>query len=332
MSKGKRSLQHKTVICLNNFFRPVFSFVIPLFFSGVLLLLLLLFSSTAQCQNPKEDYTWWNEIHGWKPGDPGWRNWLIISPGFLGPNALPVPEVKKGIIKGTSNLEFTVSSHFHSGDPTSDFSGKIFIPFADNKIAVEMYGVIIEHYSFTEEIRDERFARKRDGKGIAMGDFYFSTLIQIIKNKKFPNTLLRMATKTASGNNLYAARYTDSPGYFFDLSFSKSHTAKSGFDIKPFGLIGFYSWQTNDELKLQNDALLYAAGCEINKSDWQASGSISGYSGYKKERDRPVQLNFELEKNLKANSVRLYYINSLKSWGYNTIRVSFIYTLDKSGK
>ena len=292
--------------------------------TGILLTLIIIVSSVIYGQDPNEDYTWWNEIHGWKQGDPGWRNWLNISPGFLGPNALPVPPVKTGIIEGPLSLEMTASTHFLKGDPTQDISGKLFIPFTDNKIAVEVYGVIFEYYSFTEDIRDERFARDKDGEGIAMGDIYFSTLIQIFKNRKFPNTLLRLATKTTSGNNFQAARYTDSPGYFFDISFSKNLLTRHNYIIKPFGSAGFYSWQTNDELRLQNDALMYSAGYEITRKNWQALASISGYSGYKNERDRPAQLNFELRKKFNSHSVKLYYIHGLKEWSYNTLRISFI--------
>ncbi len=296
--------------------------------TGVLLATLILVTSAVSGQDSDEDYTWWNEIHGWEQGDPGWRNWLNISPGFLGPNALPVPPIKTGIIEGPFSLEMTASAHFLKGDPTQDISGKLFIPFVDNKIAVEVYGVIFEYYSFTEDIRDERFARDKDGEGTAMGDMYFSTLIQIAKDRKFPNTLLRLATKTASGNNLQAARYTDSPGYFFDVSFSKNFFTRHNYTIKPFGSLGFYSWQTNDELRLQNDALMYSGGYEISKNSWLASASISGYSGYKNERDRPAQLNFDLSKNFNAKSVKLYYIHGLREWSYNTFRISFILNLN----
>jgi hypothetical protein len=165
-----------------------------------------------------------------------------------------------------------------------------------------------------------------------MGDFYFSTLVQIFRNRKFPNTLLRMATKTASGNNLEAARHTDSPGYFFDLSFSKDFEAGKNLHLKPFASAGFYSWQTNDELRLQNDAFMYAAGCDIAKNNWLLSGSASGYSGYKNERDRPVQLNFELEKNFNKKSVKAYYTHGLRSWDYNTVRLSMIFRLKDSVK
>ena len=137
-----------------------------------------------------------------------------------------------------------------------------------NKIALEVYGVMLEKYQMSRQIRDERIARDKDGKGFAIGDLYFSTLVQLSKNRKFPNTLLRLAGKTASGGALKAARYTDSPGYFFDLSFSKDFQSPTLSTWRPLASIGFYSWQTNDPENLQNDALMYAAGVEYLKNNW----------------------------------------------------------------
>jgi hypothetical protein len=295
-----------------------------------LLTVLFLFTflhSYSQVNNT--DWKWWNDLHGWEPGDPGWRNLIIISPGYLGPNALPVPEVKKGIITSETEFEITASNHFHQGDPTLDISARFYIPFAQNRIAVEMWGVAFEHFSFSEKIRNERFARDYDGKGNAVGDFYFSTLIQIVKDKNFPNTLFRFATKTASGNQLEAARYTDSPGYFFDFSFSKELGKNTSGVLSPFALAGFYSWQTNDELNLQNDAFLYAFGTDYEKSGWLVSGSISGYSGYKNERDRPVHLNFECRKEFGKSALRLQYLHGLRDWEYKTVKMSFVWKINQ---
>lgn len=291
----------------------------------LLYILFLFFSIHAFGQDSNADYGWWNQLHGWEVGDPGWRNWMKITPGYLGPNALPVPEVKKGIIGSNTEIEITASNHFSKGDPTRDISGKIFIPFAKNKVAIEMYGVAFEHFAFSEEIRNERFARDEDGKGIASGDFYFSTLIQLLKDRKFPNTLLRFATKTTSGNQLEAARYSDSPGYFFDLSFSKEWGQPETGLFRPFGLFGFYSWQTNDELNLQNDAFTYALGADYEKNNWLLSSSWSGYSGYKDERDRPMQLNFEVRKDFNQKAIRLQYLHGLRHWEYKTVKFSFIW-------
>jgi len=290
--------------------------------------LILFFPLFVNAQSLNDDMAWWNEVHGWEEGDPGWRNWIKITPGYLGPNALPVPEVKRGILNKKTEFEITASSHFLKGDPTQDISGRIFVPFAQSRIAVELYGVIVEHFAFSEEIRDERFARIEDGKGFASGDLYFSTLIQLVKEKKFPNTLLRMACKTASGNQYKGARYTDSPGYFFDLSFSKNLGNTETGLFRPFGLAGFYSWQTNDELNLQNDAYMYALGADFERSNLLLSASCSGYSGYKNERDKPMQLNFELRKDFNRKAFRIQYTHGLRDLEYKTVSISFIWKMN----
>lgn len=292
----------------------------------IFIIFFLLFPSSVFAQK-EVDYTWWNELHDWKIGDPGWRNWIKISPGYLGPNALPVPDVKRGFLNSNTEIELTATNHFYKNDPTQDISGRIFVPFAKGKIAIEIYGVIAEHFAFSEEIRNERFSRIEDGKGFANGDFYFSTLLQIVKNREFPSTLLRFATKTTSGNQLEGARYSDSPGYFFDLSFSKNLGRAEDGLFRPFGLLGFYSWQTNDELNLQNDALMYALGFDYEKLGYLLSGSWSGYSGYKSERDKPMQLNFEFRKNFDKKAFRIQYLHGLRDWNYKTVKLSFIWKL-----
>lgn len=273
---------------------------------------------------------WWNIKHGWQTGMPGWRMMIHITPGYLGPNALPVPEIKKGIVVQGNNLEFGMDMHFRTGDPTQNISGKYYRSFADNKIAIEVWGVMLEHYAMSDTVRDERIARDKDGKGIAVGDLYFATMIQLVKDRKFPDTMLRMAGRTASGGHLDAARYSDSPGYFFDLSFSKSYPSAGGqMAVRPYATLGFYSWQTNDELNLQNDALLYGAGAECKWSAWTLSNTLGGYSGYKHERDRPMVYTFDLVHKLKRNAVRFQYLCGIRDWTYQTFKFSYIINLGK---
>lgn len=287
--------------------------------------LVICFSLIALASNAQKDWAWWNNQHGWEVGDPGWRNWMIISPGYFGPNALPVPEVKRGFLSKESEFEITASSHFLSGDPTQDISGKAYVPFAEGKIAVEVYGVIAEKYAYTDEIRNKRFSRDEDGEGMAIGDFYFSTLIQVAKDRKFPNTMLRLAAKTASGGNLEGARFADTPAYFLDFSFSKEYGQKENLLFRPHVMLGFYSWQTNDELNLQNDALLYGVGTDFVKNMWRFTSSWSGYYGYKDNGDRPMQLNFELRKDYNHKAFRVQYQHGLHDWLYKTVRFSFIW-------
>lgn len=277
-----------------------------------------------------DDYDWWNIKHGWEPGMPGWRDWMHISPGYLGPNALPVPEVKKGIVSAGTNIEFGFDVHFQEGDPTQNLFAKYYHSFANNKIAIELYGVIVEHYAMSEYIRDERLARHFEGKGFTNGDLYFSTLLQLVKDRKFPDTMVRFVCRTASGNQLDDARYSDSPGYFFDFSFSKEFCGPNRkLSIMPFTSFGFYSWQTNDEIGLQNDAYLYTLGADLKWSRWSVSNSLSGYSGYKKERDRPMVYTFDLNHSLKRHILRLQYLYGLRDWNYKTVKFSIIWNLQK---
>lgn len=292
---------------------------------GFLYLLLFFLAFQLKAQDPDADYTWWNELHDWHDGDPGWRNWMKITPGYLGPNALPIPDVKRGVLSSEVEFQVSAAAHFLAGDPTQDLSGRFYYPFAANKIAVEVYGVAVEHFAFSEEIRNQRFARIEDGKGFAVGDFYFSTLIQISKNRKFPNTLLRFTTRTASGNKLEGARFSDSPGYFFDLSTSKEYGSINRGIFRPFALFGFYSWQTNDELNLQNDAFMYAAGFDLEKNNWLFSTSLAGYSGYKHRLDRPQKINFEIKKDFKTKAIKLEYYHGTRHWRYKTVKLSFIW-------
>ncbi len=287
-----------------------------------LLFLILVLPLLSQAQG---DWTWWNEINGWEPGMPTWRTFLTISPGYLGPNALPVPEVKKGILSGKKEVEAAGNFHFKEGDPTQDISGRLYYPFADNKIAIEIYGVAFEHYGMTEEVRDERSARDKDGKGVAIGDLYFSTLVQLWKDRKFPDALLRMTGKTASGTRLDAARYADAPGYFFDVSFSKNYTLSDKANLLPFASFGFYSWQTNDDELLQNDALMYSLGFDISKEKWNLSNSLAGYNGYKIEKDSPVVYNLEFKKQLQKDFIKLKFTYGLHDWTYKTITIAYIW-------
>jgi len=287
-------------------------------------LLLICFQSYSQ----EQDWEWWNKTHGWEPGMPGWRNWLIISPGYLGPNALPVPELKDGLIPEKGEFEFGTVFHFKTGDPTQNLSARMLIPFAKSKIALELYGIVVEKYQMSETVRDERFARDKDGRGVTQGDFYFSTLMQLIKGRRFPNTLLRLACKTASGGAFYAARVSDSPGYYFDLNFSKDFSNPSGGMFRSSAMIGFYSWQTNDELNLQDDALLYGAGFAYLKNSWTLTSSLTGYHGYKNNGDRPMVLTADIKKGVGNKTIRLQYLHGLHDWEYKTVKISLTWHFD----
>ncbi len=58
------------------------------------------------------------------------------------------------------------------------------------------------------------------------------------------------------------------------------------------------------------------------KGNWLFSASLAGYSGYKNERDKPMQLNFELRKDLGSKALRLVFSSCTDCGTGNTKRLN----------
>jgi len=181
---------------------------IPVFIKTFILLFTLIGNQITLSQ----DYSWWNEKHNWDGVTP-WQNYIILSPAYMGPNALPVPEARDGSLPRNTTFEFSLENHFSSGDKTINLYTNLYIPLFSKRAGLNISIVPFEHYKMDTITRDLRRARDYDGEGISGGDFYIGTFIQILKDKKFPDIVLSINMKTASGTNLAAARFTDSPGY-----------------------------------------------------------------------------------------------------------------------
>ncbi len=277
------------------------------------------------------DYSWWEQIHNWD-GHTSWFKYIIFSPQYLGPNALPVPEVNKGIVGAQGVLELSADGHFSKGDKTQDLFTKLYYPIVGKLIAVEGYVVPIEHFKMDTATRDIRAARVKSGEGTAGGDIYFATIIQLIKDKKFPDVAFRMTCRTASGTNVSAARYTDSPGYFFDLSIGKNYIKDNRYfhTIRPYGMAGFYSWQTNSERNRQDDAFLYGAGIDFISKKITISASAGGYIGYLKNHDKPAVAKISFIRKGDHFNYGLTYQAGLSDYPYNSIRLSLEYIIPES--
>jgi hypothetical protein len=236
----------------------------------------------------QEDYTWWNEIHQWDGVTP-WNNYMTVSPAYFGPNALPVPELRNGVPDSLFTFEAAAGGHWSRGDKTVDSRLRLLAPFCDGRVAVEAAVVPLEFYTMDTVTRDLRAARDRDGKGHAGGDIYFSTIVSLLKNhNRWPDLAFEAGLRTASGTRLGAARYTDAPGYYFDISAGKDISAGSKLTVRPSAMLGFYSFQTFDVQQLQNDCLLYGAGFDLKSQHYCWSVQLAGYSGYKKNGDQPL--------------------------------------------
>ena len=270
-----------------------------------------------------QSFDWWNEIHNWDGISP-WTKYMTMSPAFMGPNALPVPDIKNGRMLKNSMIQISAEGHISEGDNTQNLYTRLFIPLSKDRVGVNLSYVPIEFYQMDEKTRDLRASRDFDGKGSSYGDLYIGTYIQILKDHdKWPDVLLTVNLKTASGNRLSAARFTDTPGYFFDVSIGESYSISKQSDviIRPYVMLGFYVWQLHGFPFLQNDAFLFGAGIDWSFSHFEVKHSIGGYSGYINNGDRPIVHRLELSTQFDSQvNGQLMIQNGLHDFPYTTIR------------
>jgi hypothetical protein len=303
-------------------------------------LFIYVFSISWINANSQNDDAWWNEIHHWD-GVTHWSDYIIYSPFYLGPNALSVPYSQKGLVKSNGEFEMDFNFHWSKGDKTKNLFLSLYLPVVRNVIAFEFYGVPAEWYNIDEVTVIERRGRNRSGNGWAVGDFYFSTVIQLIKEKKIPDIALRMACRTASGSKLSDARFTDAPGYFFDLSYGKDvyFNNNKSHKMRIHAMAGFYSWQMNLPDNRQNDAILYGFGVDYLFEDLHLTNAIEGYSGYfgntdvfpgNKDiavifNDRPLLYRFEAIQYVNMIGINLCFQSGLNDFSYQSISIGITY-------
>lgn len=279
-----------------------------------------------------QDYNWWNRKHNWD-GVTHWSKYMIISPAFLGPNALPVPDVNDGSLPGKASLEVSVEGHFSRGDKTKDMFTKLYFPLFSERVGLKLSIVPIEFYEMDTITRDLRKVRDYKAEGISFGDVYVGTYIQLVKNNDhFPDILLSANLRTASGGNLSAARFTDSPGYFFDVSVGKDFRLDNPVfkSVRPFALAGFYVWQTNRDDYFQDDAILYGAGFNLQIGEMELTNSFGGYYGYIGNGDKPAVYRFLLKSGRDSLfNYKFMFQQGTRDMKYSSFRIGFEIDLNK---
>ncbi|MDD2413090.1 MAG: hypothetical protein RBS19_05540 [Bacteroidales bacterium] len=259
-----------------------------------------------------------------------WSKYMRYSPRYFGPNALPVPKNMNGRI--SENLEFRLAAeyHHHSQDPTYNAFTSLEIPIVKNRVNLEIHVVPIEFYNMDTSLRIERRTFNKEGKSTAGGDIYVNQHIQIIQNhKKIPDMALRFGLRTASGLQLRHARFTDAPGYYFDLSLGKdfllSKTDSSRIRLYASG--GFYCWHTNENDRRQNDAFMYGVGIDLLVKKTKVSLQASGYSGYIDNGDKPLVVRAKIEPTNKHKFRPYLQIQQgLNDFPYTSFQIGLIFS------
>lgn len=297
------------------------------------ILLILLICSGIQAAFSQE-YLWWNLKHNWD-GVTSWKNYINYSADFMGPNALPVPEINRGVFNDKFEFEGGGFFHYSKGDKTGNSFFVLNFPIAPGIAGIKINYIPFEVYSTDTLTRDLRRARKNIPEGYSLGDIYITTFVQLVKDKEnFPDVLISLNLKTASGSNLENARHSDSPGYYFDLSLGKTIDLKSPKikSLRPYFMGGFYSYQTYWTDHSQNDAVLFGGGMEIDLEKLKFNTGVGGYYGYFAMGDRPVVYRFEIKSNRdEALNYKLQFQQGIHDFSFTSIGLSAFYRFDRPG-
>lgn len=277
-----------------------------------------------------QDYGWWNSKHDWDGTTP-WNQYLIPSPAYLGPNALPVPEVRDGNLPSEGYFELGLDGHFGEGDRTGNVFTRFFVPLFSPRVGFSVSYIPLEIYRTDTLTRDLRRSREFDGRGVSHGDVYFSTLIHLVRAKGvMPDILLGVNMKTASGTNFQGARHTDAPGYFFDLSVGRlfSPEAWNGASLRAYVMAGFYVYQTSLVNYMQNDAFLFGAGMDFRTGPLRLEQQLGGYSGYLDMGDHPLVYRLSVHWDAGGRSgLKLRFQHGFHDFPYTSLRISTVVEL-----
>ena len=256
-----------------------------------------------------------------------WKTRIVLTAENLGPNALPVPEIRNGLVNEKVFFSLSGNYHFSDYDRTYNPDFKVSLPLADGRIAIEISSPFVEWFSADSLSLVERKARNLSSTGTSGGDVYVATLIQLLRNHSYlPDLMLSINLKTASGNNLEQLRHTDTPGYYFDLSLGKNFSVSEKLNVRPFGLIGFYVYQTHQVMALQNDALLWGGGVAFSTPRVEFAGKIGGYHGYFNQGDRPVVVRVSSDFKISNSTVGTFgFQKGLNDFPFNSVSIGVKY-------
>lgn len=263
-----------------------------------------------------QTFGWWASTVKWDGVTP-WSRYIITQPAYMGPNALPVPRISNGSIDSSFFIGSTATAHFSKGDHTQNISVYGNYCLVKNVISVDAMWVPYERFNVSHEVKEMRhvfsayYYRKE-----AIGEVHLNTNIQLLNRwRKYIQLAMRVGYRFPSGSAFGAARFTDAPGYYFDLSFGKPLNPS----LKWVGMLGFYAWQYEKFTIGQNDAFLFGTGLELNKNGWQAETGIAGYMGYMNEGDKPIVFRIGAEKNIRRAGLLFRFQQGLHDFKFTSI-------------
>lgn len=247
---------------------------------------------------------------------------------WFGPNANPVPEFTDAKIPDKTTFTAIGDYYYGYGDNTQSLLVKLEIPIIPKKVSIKIWGVPIEKYNVTDEIKTRR-GMQLGNSGTATGDFYVQTRISLLSEKKYSPAIIFNATlKTASGNQFKDRRFFDTAGYYFDTEIGKSFHLenKTLKEIRLVGNIGFFSWDVQTpNLNVQDDAIMYGTKLILRNDKIGWENTFAGYFGWLRRAsdygNKPMIFASRFNYFAKKNTYFLQYQHGIKYFPFDQIRV-----------
>lgn len=266
----------------------------------------------------------WAQVVNWD-GVSHWSRYMITQPGYQGPNSLPVPRIGNGNSDSSFALGVTGNLHFSSGDNTQNITIYANYPLVKDLVSIDLTWVPYEHYIMSQGIKDKRHVFTQFyNSHLTTGDIHLNTTFQLLnKWRKSIHLAFRVGYRFPSGSGFGAARYTDGPGYHFDLSWGKKLGQSA---LKWIGMLGFYVWQIESDDFNQNDAFLFGTGFEWNKNFLKIQTTFAGYAGFLQNTgDGPMVMRANMEKRIGRTILLLGFQQGLHDFDYSSIEIGAKY-------
>ena len=226
-------------------------------------------------------------------------------------------------------VDAAVEQYWGFGDNATDLNLRIDIPLYPKYVNLAVWMVPVEYFNTSIHVRNERLMRTEVPKGFAVGDVYIQTGIQILRDRpKAPDIMINLCMKTAPGGPLTAARYFDTPGYFFDATIGKTFTFEKTKHLRSVavsGRVGFLCWQSiRADQSMQDDAVIYGVRVGLTTNHWQYEVDFSGYQGWEHNGDCPMVLRGQVCRNFKkGNSLYFGGLIGFQDYRYYAVSIGY---------
>lgn len=279
-------------------------------------LLMLVYGVTLSAQPPE----WWQQVHQYD-GSKHWVDYMTFSSAYFGPNALPVPELPDARVALSHQVELSADLFWGYGDQTQSLSTQFTYVFIPGRLAINVSGVLLEHYKTTTAVRDYRASLIESAEEtLLIGDYYISTQMALLREGRWkPDVSLDVVLKTASSNSPSGARFFDTPGYVLQVNAGKTVAVSGGFidSLRLAANTGFLCYQTNHSN--QNDAWLYGALLRLHHKRLSLEGGIGGYEGWIKG-GKPLVLRSRVLWKVGSLNYFLGYQHALRDYPFRRIQ------------